>query len=157
MTVGCFYSAKIEECNSIIIISSSGLKRCLFPGLPEELIFRINSLVSQFRQLCIFRMLNKGYFVVFQFSKTLVVTKIIDPFRFRGAYAGEIIESKPFFLQIAFWCRNFTLRTEGRKDKIVLFKNPVNRIDYTVWRQILLVVVCTPALITAEFLVCPTS
>ena len=56
------------------------LQSCLQRVLPKELIFSFNPLVGQFRQLCTFGLLNKGNFVVFQFSKTLVVTKIIDPF-----------------------------------------------------------------------------
>ncbi len=39
---------------------------------------------------------------------------------------------------------------------MVLFKNPVNRIDHTVRLNIKFVIVCTTALITAKFFIGPT-
>ena len=54
--------------------------------------------------------LHKRYLVVLTFPKALIITKIVDPIRFRCACKGKVIEAIPFFLQIGFRCREFTLR-----------------------------------------------
>ena len=101
--------------------------------------------------------MHKNEFVELLFPESLIVAIIVDLAGTAGTGKCEVVETISFFLQISLVCRGYPLCLERRKYRMVFFQNPVNCSDHSIRLEIVLVIVCAPALVGTKFLVSPAS
>ena len=99
---------------------------------------------------------DKNYLIVLQIPVSLIIAKIICSAVTGRNGTSKIIKTLPLFLQITFWRNCSSLWGQCGEDRIVFFKNPVDRSDHTIGLYVLLVIKGISAPIITKLLISPT-